>query len=71
MKRRVIIFLASLLIIYALHPLATGDTYILRVLILIHIFAILAASFDIIVGYTGQLTAGHTVMWGWGAFATA
>ncbi len=61
----------TMLGLYAFHPIITGDTYILRVLILIHIFAVLAASFDIIVGYTGQLTAGHTVMWGWGAFATA
>ncbi len=59
------------LAIYALYPAVTGDSYILRVFILIHIFAILAASMDIIVGYTGQLTAGHTAIWGWGAFFSA
>ena len=70
-QRDILALLAILLAIYLIHPVITGDTYILRVFILIHIFAILSASLDIIVGYTGQLTAGHTVMWGWGAFATA
>ena len=72
MKQSDLIALAATLLgLYAVHPLLTGDTYLLRIFIIIHIFAILAASLDIIVGYTGQLTAGHTVMWGWGAFATA
>ena len=59
------------LIVYASYPAITGDSYILRVFIMIHIFAILAASMDLIVGYTGQLTAGHTAIWGWGAFFSA
>lgn len=57
--------------VYAAHPLFTGDSYLLRVFIIIHVFAVLAASLDIIVGYTGQLTAGHTAVFGWGAFVTA
>jgi branched-chain amino acid transport system permease protein len=56
---------------YAAFPLLTGDSYILRILILVHIFAVLAASLDIIVGYVGQLTAGHTALFGWGGYMTA
>ncbi|MDJ0270273.1 MAG: branched-chain amino acid ABC transporter permease [Aigarchaeota archaeon] len=70
-KSEIYLITALVLIIYSIYPLLTGDTYLLRVLILVHIFAILAASLDIIVGYTGQLTAGHTAVWGWGAFTTA
>jgi|Deesub1362A_J573_1020465.scaffolds.fasta_scaffold00192_70 branched-chain amino acid transport system permease protein len=64
----VLILAILILLIYAVYPVVTGDSYLIRVFILIHIFAILAASMDIIVGYTGQLTAGHTAIWGWGAF---
>ncbi|MEM1965382.1 MAG: branched-chain amino acid ABC transporter permease [Candidatus Caldarchaeum sp.] len=69
MKQLIPVVLAAAL--YAAHPLFTGDSYLLRILIIVHIFAVLAASLDIIVGYTGQLTAGHTAVFGWGAFATA
>ncbi|WP_290900542.1 branched-chain amino acid ABC transporter permease [Ferroglobus sp.] len=65
------VLIALLLAAYAAYPLISGDSYIMRVLILVHIFAILAASLDLIVGYTGQLTAGHTAIWGWGAYFAA
>ena len=69
-KRRLMLVIL-ILTLYSLYPIFTGDSYILRVLILIHIFAILATSLDLIVGYTGQLTAGHTAIWGWGAYFAA
>jgi branched-chain amino acid transport system permease protein len=68
---RRLFLVALVLVLYSAYPIVTGDSYILRVLILIHIFAILAASLDLIVGYTGQLTAGHTAIWGWGAYFAA
>ncbi|MEM2237830.1 MAG: branched-chain amino acid ABC transporter permease [Candidatus Caldarchaeum sp.] len=71
MRSKQLILASALVSLYAAHPLLTGDSYLLRVFIIIHIFAVLAASLDIIVGYTGQLTAGHTAVFGWGAFATA
>jgi branched-chain amino acid transport system permease protein len=71
MRLNPLVLVAVILSIYCIYPLITGDSYIIRVLILIHIFAILAASLDLIVGYTGQLTAGHTAIWGWGAYFAA
>ncbi len=70
-SNRAKVVLLIVLILYSLYPLITGDSYLIRVLILVHIFAILAASLDLIVGYTGQLTAGHTAIWGWGAYFAA
>ena len=71
MKRVKLAVIAVIVAAYTFYPLVSEDSYMLRVLILIHIFAILAASLDLIVGYTGQLTAGHTAIWGWGAYFAA
>ena len=48
-------------------PLFTHDAYTLRILILTSIFAILAASWDLFSGYTGQMNFGHALFFGVGA----
>lgn len=52
-------------------PLLTRDPYLLRILILTSIFAILAASWDLLSGYTGQLNFGHALFFGVGAYSAA
>ncbi len=52
-------------------PLATQDPYIIRIIILTSIFAILAASWDLLSGFTGQMNFGHALFFGVGAYSSA
>jgi branched-chain amino acid transport system permease protein len=52
-------------------PVITQDTYLLRILILTSIFAILAASWDLLSGFTGQMNFGHALFFGVGAYTAA
>jgi branched-chain amino acid transport system permease protein len=52
-------------------PLVTKHPYILRILILTSIFAILAASWDLLSGFTGQMNFGHALFFGVGAYTAA
>lgn len=50
-------------------PLFTTDLYILRILIFACILAIYAASWDLLAGFTGQLSLGHGALFGVAAYA--
>jgi branched-chain amino acid transport system permease protein len=52
-------------------PAFTQDAYILRVMILTAIFAIFAASWDLLSGFTGQMNFGHALFFGVAAYVTA
>jgi branched-chain amino acid transport system permease protein len=52
-------------------PLFSNDFYLLRILILASIFAILAASWDLLSGFTGQMNFGHALFFGVGAYTAA
>ncbi len=52
-------------------PLITADPYILRILILASIFAIFAASWDLLSGFTGQMNFGHALFFGVAAYTSA
>jgi branched-chain amino acid transport system permease protein len=52
-------------------PLFSNDSYLLRILILASIFAILAASWDLLSGFTGQMNFGHALFFGVGAYTAA
>ena len=62
--------LAGCVLLLAL-PLVWKDPYILRVLTMAAIFAIYAASWDLLAGYTGQVSFGHALFFGVGAYASA
>jgi branched-chain amino acid transport system permease protein len=49
----------------------SSDSYLLRILVLTSIFAIFAASWDLLSGYTGQLNFGHALFFGVGAYGAA
>jgi branched-chain amino acid transport system permease protein len=57
--------------ILLLLPVLTQDPYLLRILILTSIFAIFAASWDLLSGFTGQMNFGHALFFGVGAYAAA
>lgn len=52
-------------------PLFYNDSYLLRILIQASIFAILAASWDLLSGFTGQMNFGHAFFFGVGAYTAA
>jgi branched-chain amino acid transport system permease protein len=66
---RVVVVLFFLFVL--LLPVFTKDQYILRIFTLTGIFAILAASWDLLSGYTGQLNFGHALFFGVGAYGAA
>jgi branched-chain amino acid transport system permease protein len=58
-------------VVVVLLPLFFGDPYFLRVAAMTCIFAIFAASWDLLAGYAGQINFGHALFFGGGAYTTA
>ena len=52
-------------------PLISQNPYLIRIIILTSIFAILAASWDLLSGFTGQMNFGHALFFGVGAYTSA
>ena len=48
----------------------THDPYLLRILILTSVFAIFAASWDLLSGFTGQINFGHALFFGVAAYTS-
>lgn len=63
----VIVFFLFILLL----PLFTEDIYIIRIFTLACIFAIFAASWDLLSGFTGQMNFGHALFFGVGAYSAA
>jgi branched-chain amino acid transport system permease protein len=63
----VVLFVLFLLLL----PIFSGDPYLLRILIQASIFSILAASWDLLSGFTGQMNFGHALFFGVGAYTAA
>jgi len=51
-------------------PLVYDDPYVLRIVAMTCIFAIFAASWDLLAGYAGQINFGHALFFGTGAYAS-
>ena len=62
----VLLFVLALLVL----PVLTKDPYLLRILILSSIFAIFAASWDLLSGFTGQMNFGHALFFGVAAYTS-
>jgi len=65
---RIVVFLFFFTVLFL--PVVTQDPYLLRILILTSIFAILAASWDLLSGFTGQVNFGHALFFGVGAYTS-
>ncbi len=68
--RRTLILLAVLLALFIAAPLFAGD-YLLTVLILIFYFAYAGQAWNIMMGFAGQLSLGHALYVGLGAYTAA
>jgi branched-chain amino acid transport system permease protein len=63
----VLVWMAALLAL----PVVYGDAYVMRIITMTCIFAIFAASWDLLAGYTGQVNFGHALFFGAGAYTSA
>lgn len=73
MMNRIFRMLSALLVIaglYALPRLFTMDYY-LHIFVMSEIYAVLALSLALIVGFAGQVSMGHAAFYGMGAYASA
>lgn len=61
-----LIFVICILLV----PLITANQYVLRIFILAAIFAIFAASWDLLAGFTGQINLGHALFFGVAAYTS-
>ena len=66
---RTAVLLVCLLLL--LFPVISREPFILRVLILASIFAVFAASWDLLSGFTGQINFGHALFFGVAAYTAA
>ncbi len=62
----VLLFVVALLVF----PLLTRDYFVLRIVAMTSIYAIFAASWDLLSGFTGQMNFGHALFFGVSAYVT-
>ncbi|MBN9427558.1 MAG: branched-chain amino acid ABC transporter permease [Burkholderiales bacterium] len=63
--------LIALMLLAALLPLVVRDQYVLHIAIMVLFYAVLATSLNLVVGYVGEFSLGHTAFLGTGAYTAA
>jgi branched-chain amino acid transport system permease protein len=69
-RRRALLLAALLAVIAAALPLFVTDVYVQTILILTLMYAALAQSWNILGGYCGQISLGHALYFGLGAYTS-
>ena len=70
-RRRQLITALVVFALIALVPRVVSDVYLMNVLILTLLFAALSQSWNLLGGYCGQVSLGHALYFGIGAYATS
>jgi branched-chain amino acid transport system permease protein len=70
-RRRELITAIAVFAVIALVPLAVSDVYMMNILILTLLYAALSQSWNLLGGYCGQVSLGHALYFGIGAYATS
>jgi branched-chain amino acid transport system permease protein len=70
-RRRDLMVAAALAVIAALVPLYVKDVYVQNIMVLTLMYAALSQSWNILSGYCGQISLGHALYFGLGAYTTA
>lgn len=65
------IFIVGLIVVLLLLPFLGLSQYVLRIMIMIGIYAMLALGLNILTGYTGQVSLGHSAFYAIGAYVSA
>jgi branched-chain amino acid transport system permease protein len=69
-RRRDLTVAACLAVLAALVPLAVKDVYVQNIMVLTLMYAALSQSWNILGGYCGQISLGHALYFGLGAYTT-
>lgn len=69
-EKRVIVLPLAVCFLIAL-PLIVRSQYLMRIVVMIGIYSILAMSLNLVTGYTGQVSLGHAAFYAIGAYASA
>ena len=69
-RRRDLMIAAVLAVIAALVPLFVKDVYVQNIMVLTLMYAALSQSWNILGGYCGQISLGHALYFGLGAYTT-
>ena len=69
-RRRQLIVGAVIAVLIAAIPFGVKDVYLLNVVVLTLLYAAMAQSWNILGGYCGQISLGHALYFGLGAYAT-
>jgi branched-chain amino acid transport system permease protein len=69
-RRRDLIVAACLAVLAALVPLFVKDVYVQNIMVLTLMYAALSQSWNILGGYCGQISLGHALYFGLGAYTT-
>ena len=70
-RRQDLIVAAALAAIAAVVPLFVKDVYVQNIMVLTLMYAALSQSWNILCGYCGQISLGHALYFGLGAYTTA
>lgn len=70
-KNRRYLLLGVVIFLAVLPFLIAGNAYLLRTVIIVGIYIILALSLNLIIGFAGQLSIGHSAFYAIGAYTTA
>jgi branched-chain amino acid transport system permease protein len=70
-NNRIIFLLASLTLILFVFPLFAPNSFYLHLMIMIFMHAVMAQSWNIIAGLSGQISLGHGVFFGIGAYTSS
>src|SRR5258708_35147770 len=70
-RRRELLLAACLAAVAALVPLFVKDVYVQNIMVLTLMYAALSQSWNILSGYCGQISLGHALYFGLGAYTTA
>jgi branched-chain amino acid transport system permease protein len=69
-RQRQLVFATAVFAVIALLPLGIRDVYLQNVIILTLLYAAVSQSWNILAGYCGQISLGHALYFGIGAYAT-
>jgi len=70
-RRRDLVIAAAFAVVAALVPLFVKDVYVQNIMVLTLMYAALSQSWNILSGYCGQISLGHALYFGIGAYTTA
>ncbi len=69
MKKRSTLIALGLLALFAVLPLAVGSDYYRHILIIALMWVVIGSSWNLLAGYTGQISFGHAIFFGVGAYS--